>query len=128
VSTSDHHGAIIGLFVIGKGMGVNVDTAALSVMLPLLFTNICVTGRLTKQNPCGNAEASAIAADDPSSFGGSVFATFAVNDIAVGIAGMGIPFGCSSCACASAVPSKANSAAATAAALCKVCAMGLMVF
>jgi hypothetical protein len=51
VSTSDHHGASIGLFVIGNGMGVNVDTAALSVMLPLLFTNICVTGRLTKQKP-----------------------------------------------------------------------------
>jgi hypothetical protein len=70
-------------------------------MLPLLLTNICVTSRLTKQNPCGNADINGIAEDELSSPTGSTLAIgFAVNEPAVGIAGMGIPVGCSSVACA----------------------------
>ena len=40
VSTSPHHGAIIGWSAMGKGVGVNCPTAPRKVMLPLLLTKI----------------------------------------------------------------------------------------
>ena len=71
VSTSPHHGAIIGWSATGNGFGVNVDRPRANVMLPLLLTNTArYVARETQTR--GNAAATSIARLEPSSFGAEV--------------------------------------------------------